>query len=245
MDNNKITLSEITDQLLSLKDSGVVGIKQSFEDEGVILEDVSRIKRLCDKLDLKLNVKIGGCEAISDINNCLLLEASGIVAPMIESEFALEKFVESIIANTDDKDRSLIDFFINIESKTSIENLDKILSSPSSKLLKGIVVGRSDLTKSFGYGKQEVNSQEICEIVENTFREAKAFNFTTTMGGNIGNSSNSSTPLACKFLRPYSIEGLPYLIANSNSISSSMSFSDLVTLSEYTRRGEPSSIQIF
>ena len=72
MDNNKITLSEITDQLLSLKDSGVVGIKQSFEDEGVILEDVSRIKRLCDKLDLKLNVKIGGCEAISDINNCLL-----------------------------------------------------------------------------------------------------------------------------------------------------------------------------
>ena len=60
MDNNKITLSEITDQLLSLKDSGVVGIKQSFEDEGVILEDVARIKRLCDKLELKLNIKIGG-----------------------------------------------------------------------------------------------------------------------------------------------------------------------------------------
>ena len=189
MDKNKISITEITDQLMSLKKSGVVGIKQSFEDEGVILEDVLRIKRLCDKLELKLNVKIGGCEAISDINNCLSLETSGIVAPMIESEFALEKFVESIISNTNDQDRSAIDFFINIESKSAIQNLDKILSSPSSKLLKGIVVGRSDLTKSFGYGKQDVNSKEICEIVENTFKEAKSFNFTTIMGGNIGHSS--------------------------------------------------------
>ena len=160
MDKNKISITEITDQLMSLKENGVVGIKQSFEDEGVILEDVLKIKRLCDKLELKLNVKIGGCEAISDINNCLSLEASGIVAPMIESEFALEKFVESIISNTNDQDRSAIDFFINIESKSAIQNLDKILSSPSSKLLKGIVVGRSDLTKSFGYGKQDVNSRQ-------------------------------------------------------------------------------------
>ena len=114
MEKNEITITEITNQLMSLKDSGVVGIKQSFEDEGVILEDVLKIKRLCDKLDLKLNVKIGGCEAVTDINNCLSLETSGIVAPMVESEFALEKFVESIISNTNDQDRSLIDFFINI-----------------------------------------------------------------------------------------------------------------------------------
>ncbi len=191
MDKNKISITEITDQLMSLKESGVVGIKQSFEDEGVILEDVLKIKRLCDKLELKLNVKIGGCEAISDINNCLSLEASGIVAPMIESEFALEKFVESIISNTSDQDRSLIDFFINIESKSAVNNLDRIFSSPSSKLLKGIVVGRSDLTKSFGYGKQDVNSKEICEIVENIFQDAKSFNFLTIMGGNIGYSSTS------------------------------------------------------
>ena len=108
---------------------------------------------------------------------------------MIESEFALEKFVESIIANTDDKDRSLIDFFINIESKTSIENLDKILSSPSSKLLKGIVVG-AQISPSHLVMESKGKFSEICEIVENTFREAKAFNFTTTMG-DISNSSRT------------------------------------------------------
>ena len=136
------SITEIEKQLTSLIDRGVVGIKQSFEDEGVIIDDVLKIKRLCDSLKLELNVKVGGCEAISDINNCLSLDVSGIVAPMIESEFALEKFIESIISNTNDEIRSKTDFFINIESKTAVSNLKEILSSPSSKLLTGIVVGR-------------------------------------------------------------------------------------------------------
>ena len=189
MKKKYISLTEIVKQLESLMERGVVGIKQSFEDEGVILEDVLKIKRICDSLNLQINIKIGGCEAITDLNNSIMMQVSGIVAPMIESEFALAKFIESIISNTTEVDRSSTDFFVNIESKTAIENLHKILSSPSSKLLKGIVVGRSDLTKSYGYGKQQVNSKEICKIVKNTFIEAKSYNFKTIMGGNIGNSS--------------------------------------------------------
>ena len=189
MKKKYISLTEIVKQLESLMVRGVVGIKQSFEDEGVILEDVLKIKRICDSLNLQINIKIGGCEAISDLNNSMMMGVSGVVAPMIESEFALAKFIESIISNTNELDRSSTDFFINIESKTAIENLHKILSSPSSKLLKGIVVGRSDLTKSYGYGKQQVNSKEICKIVKNTFIEAKSYNFKTIMGGNIGHGS--------------------------------------------------------
>ena len=189
MNKKYISLIEITKQLEGLIEQGVVGIKQSFEDEGVILEDVAKIKRLCDALNLQTNIKIGGCEAITDLNNSIMMGVSGIVAPMVESEFALSKFIESVISNTNELNRSLTDFYINIESKTAIENLDKILSSPSSKLLKGIVVGRSDLTKSFGYGKQHVTSKEICKIVKNTFKEAKSYNLKTIMGGNIGHSS--------------------------------------------------------
>ena len=44
MNTNTISIKEISDQLLSLKKSGVVGIKQSFEDEGVILDDVLKLK---------------------------------------------------------------------------------------------------------------------------------------------------------------------------------------------------------
>ena len=66
--------------LEKLMNDGVVGIKQSFEDEGVIFDDVVKMKRICDSVSAYISVKIGGCEAISDINNCLSLDVNGIVA---------------------------------------------------------------------------------------------------------------------------------------------------------------------
>ena len=175
--------------LEKLMNDGVVGIKQSFEDEGVIFDDVVKMKRICDSVSAYISVKIGGCEAISDINNCLSLDVNGIVAPMIESEFALQKFVEAVITNIDIDKREKMKFYINVESKTAYENLDKILSSPSSKLLTGIVIGRSDLTKSFGYGKQDVVSNKMCKVVTDILTQSKNYGFKTLMGGNIGSSS--------------------------------------------------------
>ena len=176
-------------ELNNLLKKGVVGIKQSFEDEGVLFDDVVKMKRICDSVGAYVSVKIGGCEAVSDINNCLMLDVNGIVAPMVESEFALQKFVEAVIVNIDISKREKMNFYINVESKTAYENLDKILSSPSSKLLTGIVIGRSDLTKSFGYGKQDVVSNEMCEVVTDILKQCKNYGFKTLMGGNIGTSS--------------------------------------------------------
>ena len=179
----------LVEELKELLNDGVVGIKQSFEDEGVLFDDVVKMKRICDSVGAYVSVKIGGCEAVSDINNCLMLDVNGIVAPMVESEFALQKFVEAVIVNIDISKREKMNFYINVESKTAYENLDKILSSPSSKLLTGIVIGRSDLTKSFGYGKQDVVSNEMCEVVTDILKQCKNYGFKTLMGGNIGTSS--------------------------------------------------------
>tara|TARA_B100000315_G_scaffold257396_1_gene306105 strand:+ start:926 stop:1588 length:663 start_codon:yes stop_codon:yes gene_type:complete len=147
------------------------------------------MKRICDSVGTYVSVKIGGCEAISDINNCLLLDVNGIVAPMVESEFALQKFIEAVNSNIPIEKRNNLNFYINIETKNAYENLDKILSSPTSKLLTGIVVGRSDLTKSFGYGKQDVISSEMCDVVIDILTQSKEYGFKTLMGGNIGSSS--------------------------------------------------------
>lgn len=184
-----ISTIQLINELKKLSNKGVVGVKQSFEDEGVLFDDVVKIKRMCDSSNIFLSIKIGGCEAISDINNCLLLDTDKIVAPMVESEFALQKFVEAVINNIDINTREKMNFYINVESKTAYENLDKILSSPSSKLLSGIVVGRSDLTKSFGYGKQDVVSDEMCKVVTDILTQSKEYGFKTLMGGNIGSSS--------------------------------------------------------
>ena len=91
------SIIQLEDSLNKLKENGVVGIKQSFEDEGVLDRDLVTMNQLCKSTGLNLSVKIGGCEAISDIYRCLDLNVNGIVAPMIESIFGLQKFTESII----------------------------------------------------------------------------------------------------------------------------------------------------
>ena len=181
---------ELLKELKELKSNyNVVGIKSSFEDEGVQFNELIRLKQLCNLSNIVFNVKIGGCEAISDINNCLLLDADGIVAPMVESSFALEKFITSTDNNIPPQLRNKINFFVNIESKTAYENIQSILNSDSCKYLSGIVIGRSDLTKSFGLTKQNVNDDEIFNIASEIFTEAKKYKLMTIMGGNISVNS--------------------------------------------------------
>ena len=118
---------ELLRELKQLKSKyNVVGIKSSFEDEGVQFNELIRLKQLCNLSNIVFNVKIGGCEAISDINNCMLLDTDGIVAPMIESPFALEKFITSVNDNVPPQLRKTTNFFVNIESKTAYENIQSI-----------------------------------------------------------------------------------------------------------------------
>ena len=105
-------------------------------------------------------MKIGGCEAISDINNCLVLNVDGMVAPMVESPFALEKFITSLDDNLTPQLRQKIKCYVNIESKTAYDNITDIISSDYCRYLNGIVLGRSDLCKSFGLTKSNVNDDE-------------------------------------------------------------------------------------
>ena len=157
------------------------------------------MRRITELCGLKLSVKIGGCEAKNDINFCSSINAEGIVAPMVESEFALQKFIESIIHLDDNK------FYINIESKTAYNNLNSILNSPSSKLLSGIVIGRSDLTKSYGFGKDYVDSPKMQNIIKDILIKCKKYNITTLMGGNI-------SPKSEKFIKEmYSSSLLDYI----------------------------------
>ena len=182
--------NELLKELKNLKtEYDVCGIKSSFEDEGVIFNELIKLKELCISSNIDLNIKIGGCEAISDINNCLLLIVNGIVAPMVESSFALEKFIVSVNNNLTPQLRKKIKFFVNIESKTAYENIKDILESEYCKYLSGIVVGRSDLTKSFGLTKNNVNDDEIYDIVYEIFAEAKKYKLMTVMGGSVSVNS--------------------------------------------------------
>lgn len=162
---------------------GVIGMKQSFEDEGVLLNDVVAFKRVTEVCGLQSFVKIGGCEAKSDLFNCIRMGIDNIIAPMVETSFALSKFTE-IMKEYPNRAES----YIVIESKTAYENIDDILSNGREKL-KGIVVGRSDFSKSYKLNKSEVDSDFIYNKVEEILVKAKSYNYLTTMGGNVSTRS--------------------------------------------------------
>ena len=66
------------------------GVKLSLEDEGSTFEDLRIMSKITKSLNINLNIKIGGCEAKNDINFCKSLNPNSIVAPMVESEYALK-----------------------------------------------------------------------------------------------------------------------------------------------------------
>ena len=183
LDSQKSAFTYLQQELSKLKNTGITGIKQSFEDEGVILADVTTMRRITEAIGISVYVKIGGCEAITDINNCLSTGINAIIAPMVETKFALSKFLNAV------KNVKETDFYFVCETKTALLNLKEMLNSDENSILTGIVVGRSDLTKSFDLPKKDVDSKFICDKVEEAFKLAKDSGLKTTMGGNISVNS--------------------------------------------------------
>lgn len=163
---------------------GIIGLKHSFEDEGATVEDVIFMRRLTDLCGLLSFVKVGGCEAKTNINDCIKYGIDGIIAPMVETKFALSKFI-----SVTSKYSSVAQSYVVIESKTAYRNLDEILQYSDN--LKGVIVGRSDFSSSYDLDKSDADSDFIYDKVEDILRKCKAYNLYTTLGGNICKKSIS------------------------------------------------------
>ena len=88
-------MKKINKILSQLKLMGVSAVKQSTEDEGSSFNDILLMRKITKKNRIKLNIKIGGCEAKNDIFFCKRAKVDSIVAPMVETEYALRKFIDS------------------------------------------------------------------------------------------------------------------------------------------------------
>ena len=174
-------MKKIIKDLKNLKKFGMIAVKQSLEDEGATFKDIELMRKITRKAGIKLNVKIGGCEAKNDIYFCKQIKVNSIVAPMVESEYALRKFIQ-IAYEPKDKFTNL---FINIETKNALLNLNKIIKSKYFKYLDGIVFGRSDIAGSYNLEKKDVDSKKIFSKIKNALLLLRNKGKIIKMGGSI------------------------------------------------------------
>jgi len=176
-------LNGLLENLNILKSLGCSGIKVSFEDEGVQLNEVITMRYLTSLLNLKLSVKIGGCESKSDITNCCILCSDVIIAPMIESNFALQKFINAVLKS---KYHGKVGF--NIETITGVTNLSSFL--PVLSNVDSIVFGRVDYVSSLGKDRSVVDDCDTLNTVYNVFKTVKSqISINTCLGGAISSKS--------------------------------------------------------
>lgn len=173
------------DCLRDLKEvHGVYGIKAEFEAEGARMEELIRLSELILRADLKFIIKIGGCEAVHDMNQCKVLGATGIMAPMIETPFAMSKYISAAKRVYGD-DINTVEWIINAETKTCLANYDEILSVGKG-FLRAVTVGRSDLSASMGIERAEIETKPVYDATRLLVEKSKAMGLTTNFGGNIG-----------------------------------------------------------
>jgi len=133
-------------------------------------------------------VKIGGCEAKRDIDFCLSHGVSGVVAPMVESSFAVSKFINSVEDMVHEYDIPRPKVYVNIETVAACKNIEEILANHAHDLT-GVIVGRSDLSMSMGLSKSNVEDNVVTNLVGDVFECAKSYDLETSMGGCISRNS--------------------------------------------------------
>lgn len=172
--------------LKDLKDNHhVIGVKAEFEAEGTRIEEALRLKEVVTKAGLDLTIKIGGCEAMKDMYDVRAIGVNNLVAPMIESPYALKKFLLSAKNSFPEDERKDICFLINIETVDGYKNFDRMLELPEIQELGGVVLGRVDMTGSLGLSRDDINSDKILGIAKDLFVKAKNKGLKCIVGGGV------------------------------------------------------------
>jgi hypothetical protein len=155
--------------------SRFASLKGEFEAEGLNAVELASEVIWAAHHGLDYLVKIGGCEAKSDIDYLQRLGVRSVVAPMIESGFAMQKYMAML------PDCAFDHVAVTVETYNAVDRIDDLLDAGTK--LTGVTIGRSDLTASFG--GSSTNCPETLEKTLKVARAAKARGLEVTMGGSV------------------------------------------------------------
>lgn len=184
-------LTELASDLAALRESGVVkALKVETEGEGATWQTIGFLAQFSSLAELPLILKIGGCEARSDIMMSRWLGVAGLTAPMIESPFAASKFLEAMETCTSAHDNP--DAYLLVESEVGLANLEGILEVAGDRV-DGVNFGRSDLTASLnlsaGGRSVDQDDDQVALRLAAATALVKAVGLRTTVGGRLTEAS--------------------------------------------------------
>ncbi len=163
---------------------GVVATKAEFEAEGTRTDELLRLLEIAHKADVGLALKIGGCEAIRDLLEAKQFGVKYIIAPMVETSYALSKYISAKQKIFVGPEQSDVTFLFNMETRTSYENIEEMLELAARRPgCDGVVFGRVDFCGSLGLGREEIESDKVTLVGESVARLCRAKGLQFVVGG--------------------------------------------------------------
>jgi hypothetical protein len=199
--------------------SGAVAVKAEFEAEGTRTEELLRLLEIARKADMGIGLKIGGCEAVRDLIEAKQFGVDYVIAPMVETAYALEKFVDAKNKTFSEEERQDTEFLVNIETITGLNNLDDMARVASTKQgINGLVFGRVDFVGSKGLSRDKVDDDIVMHDVTSVAKVCKRRKLDLVVGGGISvNSINALKSLGKVHLTRFETRKI---IFSSNALTS-------------------------
>lgn len=167
---------------------GVVAVKAEFEAEGTRVDELLRLLEVARRADVKVGLKIGGCEAIRDLIECRQFGVDYIIAPMVETPYALSKYTAAASKVFSAEEREDMSFLFNVETRATFDHIDE-LGDVAARDRVGMVFGRVDFAGSLGQDRKFVNSSELFTFVQRTAAIARDRGLELVVGGGVSPES--------------------------------------------------------